>query len=347
MANVAPDLIARVEASGTDDWAENPHVERHLWVRLRQSPEFLTGVLILAFFVGVAIFAIAAYGANDFTLPLQVAFSPPLFPAAPSPAFPFGVIWIYVFGSTSSSVPTWYGFDLLDALVRATPVDLALIGGTIGLAATIGVLLGARAGFGSHAYDVAIVNAAYVIVGVPPFFFALILFAGLAPYLAPAQLLPVFGILFALVLWPYYAIPVRARARQVATEPFVEASRAAGASPRRLLFRHILPNSFGPVFAQAPIDVYNIFFVLTIFPWISCTNPYFFGFASPLPTQPYPEWGYLLASGACNADSNILANFGDWWMYAFPALTLILFGLGVALLCDGATQFMRSGRVGR
>ncbi len=232
--------------------------------------------------------------------------------------------------------------DLAGALWQATPIDLAFVAGTIGGALLLGLYLGAAAGYDQRGWDATILNAAYIIAAVPPFFLVFVLFYGVVDFLKPAQYLAVFGVFFVLVLWPYYAIAVRARAQQIATEPFVEAARASGATRRQILWRHIIPNSFFPVFAQVPIDVYNIFFVLTVFPFLPCLNPFLFGSLTPFPTAaPVPEWGYLLAKGACNTDSNILLNYGYWWMYTFPALVVVVFGIAVTMVCDGAERLVR------
>ena len=150
----------------------------------------------------------------------------------------------------------------------------------------------------------------------------------------------VFGLLFGAILWPYYARPVRALALEVSRERYVEAARAAGASGRRLVARHVLPNSLAPIFAQAPIDVYTVFFVLTVFPFLGCFSP--IPTLSVLPTTAFPEWGNLLALGACHGWS-VLGGVGFWWMYTFPLAAIVVFGLGVSLLCDGAERYV-SGR---
>ena len=67
-----------------------------------------------------------------------------------------------------------------------------------------------------------------------------------------------------------------------------------------------------------------------------------FGNLTAFPTTlPVPEWGYLLAKGACNTDSDIFLNYGYWWMYTFPAAVLVLFGITVTMICDGAERFVR------
>jgi peptide/nickel transport system permease protein len=211
------------------------------------------------------------------------------------------------------------------------------VGGILALAVGLGVLAGAYAGLGAGPSDLALTAAADLVVGVPPFFLVMVLFLGVQRFLPPLDYLWVFALLFGLVLWPYYARPVRARAQEVAREPFVEAARAAGAPRSRLLARHVIPNSAFPVLAQLPVDVFNVFFVLTVFPFIACFGGgggRFFQLLSPLPYPAFPEWGNLLANGACYGWS-ILPELNAWWTYVFPGATVALFGFAVALTCDG------------
>jgi peptide/nickel transport system permease protein len=181
---------------------------------------------------------------------------------------------------------------------------------------------------------------------VPPFFLVIVLFLGLQRIVPPDDGLLMFGTVFGLILWPFYARPVRAKAQQVAGESYVDAARAAGATPGRLLSRHVIPNSFFPALAQVPVDVYNIFFVLTVFPFIGCFGGganQFFEPISALPAPTYPEWGNMLAQGACHGWSP-LPELNFWWMYAFPALVVLVFGIAVALLCDGAERLLAAQR---
>lgn len=229
---------------------------------------------------------------------------------------------------------------MLDGLLRATPFDLALVGGPILLAMAVGAILGTYAGVSQGAIDLVVTGAADVIVGVPTFLLIFVLYLGIVRWVPIPDRLLVFGLLFAAILWPYYARPVRALATEVAEERYVEASRAAGARRRRLVARHVLPNSLAPIFAQAPVDVYSIFFVLTVFPFLGCFAPY--PFLTVLPATAFPEWGNLLALGACHGWS-FLSGIDFWWMYAFPLAAIVAFGTGVSLACDGADRFL-SGR---
>jgi peptide/nickel transport system permease protein len=185
---------------------------------------------------------------------------------------------------------------------------------------------------------------------VPPFFLVIIFFVGLYNFVPVQDALYLFVLLFGAVLWPYYARPVRARAESVTAEPYVEAAHSVGSSRPRTLLRHVLPNALDPVFAQIPIDVYQVFFVLTVFPFLGClsaSNPGSkFAWVTPLPTSNFPEWGNLLAQGACyGISTSDLAHF--WWMLLFPALVLLLFGVAIALTTDGLAAHFQPRRENR
>jgi peptide/nickel transport system permease protein len=305
------------------------------WRRIVRQPSLLAGAGILLAFGAVAVYALIRYGPTIAIVPSSLRLAESLNPPGPSLHHPFGTI-------------NGIGIDVESALVRATPFDLALIGGIILLALAVGVLLGAYGGFHGGGIDWLVTSVGDVIVGLPPFFLVLVLFIGVHLLVNPSQYLLVFGICFAAVLWPYYARPVRARAQQVAREAYVEASRASGAPDRRLVLHHILPNSFYPVLSQVPVDVYNIFFVLTVFEFIGCFGGGqggLFHTLTPFPTAIFPEWGYLLGAGACYG-YNLLSPFASWWMFTFPALVIVVFGIGVMLLCDGGEKYLEVKRSG-
>ena len=309
-------------------------VRKPRWVRLRERTRgnypLHVGAFLLLGFVLAGVFAELWFGPRLFTLAQNLKLASELTPPGPDPAHPWGVIGTL-------------GVDVLQSLWQATPIDLVLIGGSVALAVGVGLLLGAYAGFKGGPVDLVVTFCTDLLTTVPPFFLVMVLFLGLQPYLLPPAFLVVFGLLYALVLWPYHARPVRARALQVSGETYIEAARAAGATDGRLLARHVIPNSIFPVLAQIPVDVYSFLFVLTVFPFLHCFSGSLFATLSPLPTSAYPEWGYLLGSGACYGWSP-LAQTNHWWMYAFPAAVVVLFGIAVALVCDGLERLLAGAR---
>jgi peptide/nickel transport system permease protein len=306
-------------------------------VEFRTNLPLAVGTLLLAGFGLVACAAVLLYGPNLAVLPEDPTLAALVRPPGPTLAHPFGV-------------EGGIGVDVMRALFQATPWDLALVGGPILLAVAVGLLLGAYAGAQGGAADGVVTFGADLLIGVPPFFLVIVLFLGVQHLIPISDGMLAFVLLFAFVLWPYYARPVRARAQQVAQLGYVEAARAAGAPRGRLLARHVIPNSVFPVLAQVPVDVYNVFFVLTVYQYLGCfAGPGGFGgrslaVLSPLPSANFPEWGYLLAQGVCGGWSP-LAGSDFWWMYAFPAATILLFGLAVTLTCDGLQRALSRSRI--
>ncbi len=303
---------------------------------LLHDDSLVAGVALLGFFGVVALAELAYRGAAGIgTMPFNAAWAlNNVTPLGPQRAYPFGIL-------------AGLGVDLWVAIWQSAYWDLVIFGSIILGAFAIGSLLGTYAGFQGGLLDSFLTGFSDIVLAIPPFFFVVILYTGIAPLIRPFTLdLWVFIGLFIFVLFPYYARPVRARAERVTREPYVEAARAAGASDRRLLGRHVYPNSLAPAFAQMPVDVFNIFFVLTVFPLLDCyarNSKGNYGFVPIYPYYRFPEWGNLLAWGACwgwNFDWAV--NW--WWMYTFPALMILVFGLSVTLACDGLERLLH-GRV--
>jgi ABC-type dipeptide/oligopeptide/nickel transport system permease subunit len=315
---------------------------RERWGRRPPGVGFWVGSALLAVYLAAALSALFVFRTSPSALPRNLAWVPPYAPLGPSLNHPFGVL-------------PGFGVDLFQALWQATPWDLALVAGILAIDAGMGCLLGAVAGFNEGGLldgIITFVGDSFAVI--PAFLFVVIVFAGLTAVAAGSVGLPLFVVVFGLILWPTTARTVRERARVVAHQPFVEAARASGASPGRILLRHILPNSLGPVLAQLPIDIAPIFFVLAAFPWYyNCQAPggppasplgggsYLVPSLppfSPLPSASFPEWGYLLGFGTCEGVSQP-GSFDYWWMYVFPLLAIVVFGIAVGLVCDGLERW--------
>jgi peptide/nickel transport system permease protein len=308
------------------EWKVREGYRRRLQRRFGRNWSLLAGLILLLLFGVLAIVAVELYGSGLDTMSRNLSFALLLDPPGPSWAAPFGIA-------------PHLGVNVASGLLQATPFDLLLVLGPISIAALIGMFLGAEAALGSARSDLVVTTASDMLASVPPFFLVLVLYLGLVRFVPIPDGLLLFGLAFAAILWPYHARPVRARAREVVTTSYFEAARASGAPRHRLLLRHVIPNSLVPVFSQIPVDVFNIFFVLTVFPYLACSGS-FFANLSPLPSQTFPEWGFLLAQGVCYGWSPVSgSNF--WWSYAFPLATILLFGLAITLLCDGVNRYLR------
>jgi peptide/nickel transport system permease protein len=110
---------------------------------------------------------------------------------------------------------------------------------------------------------------------------------------------------------PGFARTTRAQVLRVKTLPYVEAARAGGASWRRVLLRHILPNSWGPVAVLAVLDGGVAI--------IAIASLSFLGFGA---APPAAEWGTLIANGR---DYLVTA----WWLSLLPGLFVALLVLSL------------------
>ena len=326
---IATPTIEELDAE-VERWVRPGQGARLFLRRFLGNPALITGVGVLGAYVAVAIAAVVYYGPNLTTPPFRADWAENLPPPGPTWAHPFGIM-------------SGLGVDGFGEVVRAFPIDLGIVFLALGSAASVGVILGAYAAVRGGGADFLVSFTADVEAGMPPFFFVIVLYLGVELLLPPATRLYVFPLLFGAVLWPYYARPVRAVAKQVVTEPYIESARAAGATRGHVLFRHVLPNALYPALAQVPVDLYSIFFVFTIFPYLSCSSAGLYNLLSPLPNPFFPEWGSLLAQGTCYGFS-VFTPPGYWWMYAFPAAAIIGLGFGLTFACDGIDRWLSTRR---
>jgi peptide/nickel transport system permease protein len=213
------------------------------------------------------------------------------------------------------------GRDLLSAILYGLRVSLVIGLLSVALGAAIGVSLGLIAGYAGGWTDSAIMRIADVQLTFPAILIALLLdgvaHALLKPANRDASALAVLVLSIGLSFWVQYARTVRASTMVEETRDYVLAARLIGLSHARILVSHILPNVMGPVLVIATINL-----ALAI---ITEATLSFLGVGLP-PTQ--PSLGTLIRIG-----QNYLFS-GEWWIVAFPSLTLAALVLAVNLLGD-------------
>jgi ABC-type dipeptide/oligopeptide/nickel transport system permease subunit len=262
--------------------------------RLRRDPGALAGAALLA-----AIAAACAFG------PALLA----LDPAGTEPAA----------RHLPPSAAHWFGTDALgrDLLARV------LVGGRtsllVGVAATavsvaIGTLYGAVAGYYGGRVDELLMRVVDFLYGVP-YMFLVILVMLLFSDTARGEPLPVF-VALGLVQWLTMARIVRGQVLSLREREFVLAARAAGAGDLRILLRHLLPNSLGPVVVYGTLTVPG---VILLESFLS-----FLGLGVAL------SWGQLVAEGV--AVVNPVRS--PWWLLAFPSAFLAATLLALNFLGD-------------
>lgn len=126
--------------------------------------------------------------------------------------------------------------------------------------------------------------------------------------------------------WMPYARLVNSMVLGLKNREFVQAARALGASPARIVLRHLIPNSISPAIVLAARDVGSVVLLQATLTFIQI------GGNSP--------WGELLARGR----NFIIGPGGDlltyWWVYIPATLTVILFGISWNLLGDGINDVL-------
>jgi len=208
------------------------------------------------------------------------------------------------------------GRDLLSRTMYGARVSL-LIGATaVLLAGTIGVLLGLLAGFVSGVVETVIMRLVDTMLAIP-----FVLLAIVSVALFGQDLLGLILIL-GLTGWLGYARIVRGVVLSLKEMPYVEAARALGAAPPRLLVRHILPGIWTPVIVVATQQVGAMM--------IAESSLTFLGIGIP-PT--IPSWGAMIADGRAYV---MLAP----WVSVFPGLALTTTVLAVYFFGDGLRDFL-------
>lgn len=202
------------------------------------------------------------------------------------------------------------GRDIWTGVLHGARVSL-LVGA---LAATtssiIGVLMGSVAGYyGGRLGDVLMRVTEFFLV-IPTFLLALVLVAVSRPSIW--NIILTLGILG----WPSTARLVRAEFLSLKEREFVMAARAVGASPRRILFRQILPNAAPPLIVNTSLGVAAAILIEAGLSFLGLGDPNLF------------SWGLMLRN------SREFLRMA-WWMPTFPGLAIFVTVLSLNLVGDG------------
>jgi peptide/nickel transport system permease protein len=207
------------------------------------------------------------------------------------PIVPYGPLEITDEFLASPSAAHWLGTDeigrdLVSRMVYGTRVAVLVGFVSMGIAAVIGVTLGALAGFFRGWVDLLISRVIEVVICFPVFFVILAALVWLRPSIWNVM------ICIGLVRWTTIARYTRGEFIRLASEDYVAAARALGIPPRRIMFRHLLPNSLAPVLPTITFGVAGAILIEGGLSWL--------GFGVPVPE---PSWGGILRAGYDNLGS--------------------------------------------
>lgn len=283
--------IAKIPPKETEKKPETP-TQRRLRI-LRKNPLAMVGIGIIVFWALAALLApvIAPRGpyAQNIGDRLQ----------APNAQ--------YWFGSDE------LGRDVFSRVIYGAQISLPVGFIVIIFAMIFGSLIGASAGYFGGLYDLLIMRLADITLAFPSIVLALAIAAVLGPGITNALIAMV------LVWWPEYARLMRGQVLSIKNNDFVSASIALGASPARVLFTHILPNTFAPILVKASLDAGGAILNIAALSFI--------GLGAVPPT---PEWGAMISLGRY--------KFYSWWLTTFPGLAILMVVLGYNFFGEGVRE---------
>ena len=264
--------------------------------RVKKSPLTIVGLMIIVTLCITAIFAsyIAPYESDEINPPDRLR--------PPSKE--------HICGTDTA------GRDVFSRIIYGSRISIRIGVTVVSIAAVFGSLIGLFSGYLGGKVDEIMMRITDVFFSVPYLILAMAIAAALGPNLVNSM------ISLAVVWWPIYARLTRGQALLIRESTYIEAARGLGAGNLRIIFRHILPNSFSPVIVQASLDFGNaIMFAAALS---------FIGLGAQPPT---PEWGAMISIG-----KNYLRD--AWWYPTFPGLAILITVLGFNLLGDGLRDIL-------
>lgn len=193
-----------------------------------------------------------------------------------------------------------HGRDVLARTVHGTRSYLVFALAAVLASVALGALFGAAAGLFGGATDAVVSRVVESVSAFPP----LVLVIGVQAALPRPTLFTLF-LAIALTRWPEVARLVRGEVMLAATHDYVLAARALGATPLRVLRRHIMPNVRGPLVVTAAVGVSAVVLTEASLDFLRVGVPA--GAAS---------WGETM--------SELRDAPGAWWLLAFPGAMLVL-----------------------
>jgi len=203
------------------------------------------------------------------------------------------------------------GRDILSRLLFGARITLYIVSLVAAIAAPLGLVVGTLAGFAGGWVDMLLMRVTDLFLAFPRLILALALAAALGPGIGNAVLA------IALTAWPPYARLARAETLLYARADFVRAARALGASPTRILLRHLMPAALPSLIVRVALDMAGII--------LTAAGLGFLGLGAQ---PPAPEWGAMIAGGRAFV-------LDQWWVAAAPGAAIFIVSMAFNLLGDG------------
>jgi peptide/nickel transport system permease protein len=259
---------------------------------LAENKAALAGVAVIVIMVGFSFLGPLFYHTNQITVNLPNELRPP------GAGHPLG---------TDNE-----GYDELGRLMLGgqTSIEVGLAAALV--ATSIGVLYGAISGFAGGLVDGMLMRIVDGLLAIPTLFLLVFLFT----VFQASVLLMV--LVIGLVAWLVPARLVRAETLSLRSREYVQAVRAMGGNRRRMVLRHIIPNTIGTIMVNATFQVADAILALA--------GLSFLGLGIPPPAA---NWGGMLSTGI----DYVYA--GDWWLIYPPGIAILLVVMAFNMVGDG------------
>jgi peptide/nickel transport system permease protein len=260
------------------------------WLRFAANPLGLAGLAVVLLLVTVALFApwLATQPPNDQNLAARLM--------APSAAHWLGTDEL--------------GRDIWSRIVWGSRITLAIITIVSIVVAPIGLAVGCVAGYAGGWVDSVLMRVTDLFLAFPSLILALAFVAALGPSLENAILA------IALTSWPPIARLARAETLSLRNSDYVSAVRLLGASPARIVLRHIAPLCLPSVVVRVTLNMASII--------LTAAGLGFLGLGAQPPT---PEWGAMVSTGR-------RFMLDSWWVVTFPGIAILVVSLAFNLVGD-------------
>jgi peptide/nickel transport system permease protein len=203
------------------------------------------------------------------------------------------------------------GRDILSRLLHGSRLTLLVIVLVAIIAAPIGLLVGAVSGYAGGWVDAVLMRITDIFLAFPKLVLALAFVAAMGPGIQNAI------IAIAITSWPPYARIARAETLSVRNSDYIAAVRLMGASPFRIVLRHVMPMCMSSLIVRVTLDMAGII--------LTAAGLGFLGLGAQ---PPLPEWGAMIASGR-------RFILDQWWVATMPGIAILIVSLGFNLLGDG------------
>jgi len=192
------------------------------------------------------------------------------------------------------------GRDVLSRTIWGARLSLVSAAGVLVIASSLGSAVGIVSGYRGGAVDQVLMRLTDLFFAFPGLLLAIAITTALGP--SPENAI----LSIALVWWPVYARLVRSRTLSVKENLYIEAARALGLSEARILFKHILPQSWGIIVARLTVDIGHAILLTASLGFLGLGN-----------RAPSPEWGSMIA-----ASRPYFLSY--WWTATFPGLAMLI-----------------------